>query len=57
MCNPAFKTWLLGGFLVDFEWRHFFSPWLLGGAVLDVEEHVREVERPNRSQDGSWLVN
>ena len=42
--------------MVDFEWRHFFSPWLLGGSVLDVEEHVREVERPNRSQDGSWLV-
>lgn len=28
----------------------------MGGAVLEVEEHVREVESPNRSQDWSWLV-
>ena len=35
----------------------FFSPWLVGGlSVLDVDEHVGEVDRPNRSQDGSWLV-
>ena len=37
----------------DFHWKPFFLPWLEGGSVLEVEEHVREVERPKRSQDGS----
>ena len=40
------EVWILSG-------DCFFLPWLVGESVLEVEEHVREVERPKRSQDGS----
>ena len=47
--------------LLDFceglEGNKVVLPWLFGESVLEVDEvQVREVERPKRSQDWSWVI-